>query len=339
MDFVRTCFDNFYNLLKSRLFYVTQKDPEIAHDLFVLGSRILNILSLEKLFLDNRENYLHLPFEISSAAGVDKNARVHPRIFKYLGFDRIVIGTVTGKYWPGHPRPRIKRNLLEKSLINQIGWNNDGAEIIAERLKSYGDHRVPTTINIGPTPNPKLSVEERIEDVEKTIKNFKDIPNVHRFEYCPSCPNIDITKEENQRLLGKLVSFIQSRIYPKQDLYVKISPDLNEKEIDETINATYDFVRGYVTTNTTIRHDYRTGGGSGNILYPHSLETQKRFYEILKDTEKKIIACGGIDSIEKVKERLSLGAEEIQLYTPLIFSGPKLLREFRSIKNNLPKIF
>ncbi len=336
MDLIRKVFDSSYDLIKHPLFYVTNKDPEIAHDLFVLFSKVLSLARLEKLVLDNKENYTQLPFEISSAAGFDKNARVSPKIFKNLGFDRIVIGTVTRKAWPGHPRPRIKRDVSRESLINLIGWNNDSAKAVANRLKLYQNQEVKITINIGPTPAPELSVKERLKDLEETIKIFKDISYVDRFEYCPSCPNIDIFREENQELLGEFANFIKNKIYPHQALYIKISPDIDKKEIDRTINVTYDFVRGYVTTNTTTRHEYGKGGGSGNILYDYSLETQKRFYGVLKNTDKEIIACGGINSTERVEERISIEPQEkkeVQLFTPIVFSGPRLLRELRTYKH------
>ena len=332
MDLVRQVFDSFYDLIKNPLFYITRKNPEVAHDLFILFSKILSATGLEKLVLDNKSNYLQLPFEISNAAGFDKNARLSPKISKYLRFDRIVIGTVTGKHWLGNKRPRIKRDSSKQSLFNNIAWDNDGAKAVANRLKSYKNHEVKITINIGPTPEPKLSIKERLKDLEKTIKIFRDISYVDRFEYCPSCPNIKISREENQELSGKFTCFIKEHIYSKQNLYIKVSPDLNEEEIDKTISLTYDYVKGYVTTNTTTRHDYGEGAGSGNILYPYSLETQKKFYDRLKDTDKEIIACGGIDSLEKVKERIFFEPQkrkEIQLFTPIIFSGTKLLREFR----------
>ncbi len=333
MDFLRSKFDSLYDLIKYPLFYLTKKDAEIAHDLFILLSKVLTATKLERLVLDDKENYFKLPFGISSAAGFDKNAQVSPLILKYLGFDRIVIGTVTGKPWPGNKRPRMKRDILRKSLINIIGWDNDGAKAVANRVKSYKNHEVKITVSIGPTPEPKLSIKEKLKDLEETIKIFKDIPYVDRFEYCPSCPNINISREENQELLGEFSNFIKNEIGSKQDLYTKISPDLNEKEINKTIKETSSFVKGYVTTNTTTRHNYREGGGSGNILYAHSLETQKMFYNRLKETDKEIIACGGIDSIEKIEERIFFEPQErkeIQLLTSLIFEGPKLLRKLRS---------
>jgi len=329
MDLIRDGFDYFYDLIKHPLFYLTKENAEIAHDLFVLFSRGLYFTRLEKLILDNKENYVELPFEISNAAGLNKNAKIPPQIIEVLGFDRNVIGTFTGEPWKGEKRPRIKRYPSYDSLINWIAWDNEGAEIISKRIKLYGDCKIPITISIGPTPKSFLSLEERFSDIEKTINLSKNILSVDRFEYCPSCPNLKISREENLELLGEFTMFIRGKINPSQKLYVKISPDLNEKEVDRTILSTFDYVAGYVTTNTTTQHDYGVGSGSGEILYPLSLNMQKKFYERLEGTGKKIIACGGINSIERMEERRRYGTDGFQFFTPFV-NNQKLLRQIKN---------
>lgn len=334
MDLARKVFDSSYNLFKPFLFYATKKDPEWAHDLFVSFSKFLTLTKLEKFFLDNESNYKRLPFEISNAAGLDKNAEISPEFFRYLGFDRVVYGTFTEEKWEGNPRPRTKRIVKEKSLINNIGWENDGSKVISSRLRFHKNYEVPITISVGFTPDPTLSIEQKWRYLKKVFNQFngKGIHCINRIEYNPSCPNLLISREENQKLLREIVPFIKSNLSPWQELNIKVSPDLDEREIDNFIKLTYDFTDGYVLTNTTKKHNYGNGSASGNILYALSLETQKKFYERLQNTSKKIIACGGIDSVEKIKERLEYGAKEIQIFTPLIFEGPGLLRDLRKIE-------
>ncbi|MBR9701742.1 hypothetical protein GOV13_02365 [Candidatus Pacearchaeota archaeon] len=329
MDLLRTSLDYSYDLVKRPLFRITKNDAETTHNLLVLFSKILNRTGLEKVMLDNESNYLDNSINISNAAGLNKNGKISPMFWNYLGFDRSVIGTVTGEFWPGNKRPRIKRHLPNESLINWVGWANDGAKIIAKRVDSYKDYDLPITINLGATPDPNLTLREKISDLEKTVKLFRKIFSVDRFEYNPSCQNIGVSMEENLKLLEVAVKIIKENALSHQELYVKVSPDMNEREISKTIKATYDSVEGYVTTNTTTRHKHPQGSGSGEILYPPSLRTQKEFYNKLKDTSKRIIACGGINSIKRIIERRTYGAEEFQILTPLIYSGPKLLRNLR----------
>jgi len=338
MDLIRKIFDEFYGIFKPFLFYVTRKDHEIAHDWFILFSKILMATGLEKFVLDNKTNYKKIPFEISNGAGLDKNANISPMFFRYGGLDRIVYGTFTGEKWPGNSRPRTKRLIREKSLLNNIGWENDGSEIISNRLKLYKNYETPITISIGFTPTPELSTEQRLKDLEKTLNLFNDneIHCISRVEYNPSCPNLKISREENQSFLVEAMPLIKSHLSPWQELDVKVSSDLTDSGIEEFIKATFDFVNGYVTTNATTQHDFGDGAGSGDCLYELSLEVQKKIYKRLKGTNKNITACGGINSFERAMERIKFEPQEkkkIQILTPLFYEGFGLLRKLKTMKS------
>lgn len=339
MDLIRFSFDNFYDLIKHPIFYVTRKDPEIAHNLFVSFSQILSAVGLEKFVLDNKVNRKKQSFDISNAAGFNKNADISPTVLKYLGFDRVVIGTVTKDAWEGNPRPRIIRYSKTKSLVNWMGLPGIGAEKVAKRLSNYGNHEVPITINLMATPNKKE--EQILRDLEGTIIALRDNHYVDRFELNISCLNVcNHTRDEYKKQLVNMLQTMESFLHPHQNLYLKISPDLNEREIEDTLEIISHYrVNGFTLTNTTTNHKKefilkspKKGGASGNAVYDDSLRVQKKFHEKLKYTDKEIIACGGINSIPKVKERLSFGAKEIQIFTPIIFSGPKLLRKFKEYK-------
>ena len=129
--------------------------------------------------------------------------------------------------------------------------------------------------------------------------------------------------------------FIKPRLGLWQELDIKISPDLTDKEIDRSIKDTYDFVDGYVTTNATTQHNFGIGSASGDIVYAPSLRMQKKVYERLKGTDKNITACGGINSRERALERIEFEPQEdkrIQTLTGLLYGGPGFITDLKSGK-------
>lgn len=154
MNFLREAFDSFYDTIQPIVFSRTNHDPEKAHELFIWFCRILYKTKLEKLVLDNDTNKSNPSFEISDAAGFNKNGDIPPSVLHYLGFDRAVIGTVTADYWKGNPRPRCVRFPKTESMVNWQGLPGIGAEAVAEKLATYS-HTIPLTINFMATPKKK----------------------------------------------------------------------------------------------------------------------------------------------------------------------------------------
>ena len=347
MNIVRKGFDLFYDSIKPVVFSLTAKDPETAHKLFVNFCRTLDGVGLAKLVFDNDSNGLNPDFKISNAAGFNKNGKIPPNILRYLGFDRNVVGTVTYDSWNGNPRPRTRRYIDGESLVNWMGLPGEGANFIFDKLSSYG-FQIPTTISIMSTPGKQG--EEALRDIESTVLTFRNLSYVRRFQLNTSCPNthnqsgeLDARKE-NERWLGDMLGVVRNTAYANQEIELKVSPDLNKDEVQNTIIISKGYVGGFITTNTTRIHDTEhipespgKGVASGNALYSRSLEIQKMFDEVkkLNGLDFRITACGGIDSIGKLKERLANGATEIEIYTPFIFKGPKLLRELRTYIPNL----
>ena len=109
MDFIRRGFDKLYDAIKPAVFDRTQKDHKKAHELFVSACKSMRALRLEKLILNNRSNNLDPGFELSNAAGLNKNGNIPPTVLQYMGFDRVVVGTVTYDQWDGNPRPTVRR--------------------------------------------------------------------------------------------------------------------------------------------------------------------------------------------------------------------------------------
>ncbi|MCK4650220.1 hypothetical protein KAT36_03220 [Candidatus Pacearchaeota archaeon] len=339
MDKWRNRFDKFYDWIKPIVFSITKKNPEQAHWAFTNFCQTLNYLELDKKVLDNESNQKTPPWKISNAAGFNKNAEFSSRIIEYLGFDRMVVGTATADEWKGNVKPRIIRFPESDSMVNWMGLPGIGAERVARRLQNQGNEGIPITINLMSTP--EKSGKDMLRDLEKTVLSSRYVPRVDRFELNISCPNIwgnnnkmDVrTKYRGQ--LKNMLDIVKKGMTDSQDLYIKVSPDLCERDVDEILRAceAYD-VRGFTTTNTTTNHNPRyipkspdKGGASGNAVYKDSIRVQELFAD---RTDAKLIACGGINSITRARERCSIGnTSEIQLYTPIIFSGPKLLRNLR----------
>ena len=344
MDFLRESFDEFYDFIKPAVFRLTQHDPQVAHEWFLRLCNVLHTLRLERLVLNNSSNSLFPEFELSNAAGFNKNGDFHPRVLHYLGFDRVVVGTVTYDPWNGNPRPTIRRYPEVESMVNWMGLPGIGARAVAEKLERYGDHEVPLTINLMATPGKQG--DEILRDVRGTVLATRNLPYFERFELNISCPNThgndgkDMRRENLQRL-DDLLTVLEDTVYGYHQIYVKVSPDSTEADVDDTLEVSKDHRRGGVTVcNTTTQHHRsyipvspmvdgkQVGGASGNAVHDFSLRVQK-LYDKKRTPGMDLIACGGINSLERVSQRLEHGATGIQLYTPLVFSGPKLLRELR----------
>lgn len=344
MDLIRDLFDSFYDSIKPIVFYFTQNDPKKAHELFAGFCKYLHNSGLEKFVLDNSSNYQKLGFEISNAAGFNKDGQFHPAILKYFGFDRVVVGTVTGDPWEGNPRPSIVRFPETGSMVNWEGLPGTGAKAVARQLESYEAHEVPITINFMSTP--KKQGDELLLDLEKTILLTRWVPYVDRFELNISCPNTHSSggkidaRRENLKMLDAMLSLTDSCVFLEQEIYLKVSPDSIEADVRDTLEtASRHRVSGITATNTTTNHNPLyipkspgKGGASGNAVYQDSLRVQKLYHDVIKEMRLKLelIAVGGIDSPERVQERIDNGAREIQIYTPLVLEGPKLIRELKS---------
>ena len=336
MEIPRRILEESYLLLKPLIFAATKNNPEIAHDFVINKAKYLHEKNLDKFLFDCSANRKYSGLELSPAAGLNKNGDFHPLFLKYLGFERVVVGTVTNDLWDGNPQPRIKRYPKKKSLTNRMGLPGEGSRVVAERLINYGDHNVPLTINLMSTP--EKEGDELLRDLEGTTIDLRDNPYVDRFTLNISCANTKgkdgkfDNRNEHQKQFGDMLSSVRGAMFPFQDLYVKVSPDLDEGEIEDTLSTIKDYnVSGVITTNTTTDHDLDDWSASGDVVYDLSLEVQKMFNKKIKENSMnlEIIACGGIDSVKRLNERLENGAVEIQVLTPLIFKGPKLLRRLK----------
>lgn len=341
MDVLRSGFDGFYDLAKRRVFRMTKNDPRVAKKLFINSLRGLRACGLDRLVLDNETNHIESPYVISNAAGFLKDAELDPRTVGFMGLDRAVIGTVTGDPWDGNSGRTMWRFPGTKFFVNREGLPGVGVKEVVRRLEGYGSHGVPLTINLMSTPG--KTGDKLLEDLRKTSLFVRDIPYVDRLELNISCPNtrnksgsLD-ARAENAAMVYDMISVVSKDILSRQELYVKVSPDSSEEEWDDIIRAGEKYgVAGYTTANTTRNHDVKyvtekleEGGASGDAVWDASVRTQEYFAKRV-GSDVKLIGCGGINSVERMNERLAIGnCDEIQIFTPLIFEGTGLLRKLR----------
>jgi dihydroorotate dehydrogenase len=311
----------------------------------VSGLVVLYGSGMDGLVLDNSSNDDESSIVLSNAAGFNKNGEISPETLGYLGFERVVVGTVTRDEWRGNEKPRVARYPETESLVNWMGLPGEGAKAVADRLASYTPCNIPLTVNLMSTPGKQG--DELLRDLEGTVNELKWVDSVDRFELNISCPNTHGSgggmdaRSEYERQLGDMLGVVEGCVLPYQELYVKLSPELDSAGIQDTFSALEGRnVAGLVATNTILFHDPLfipnspgKGGASGNAVCDASRKVQGMLMREIAERglDMSVIACGGINSVDRVKERIAGGASEIQMYTPLVFKGPGFLRELRDV--------
>lgn len=329
-----------YNYIIRPILFIFQ--PETVHHLVVSLIKVLYRIPFVRCSMGRAYSYnnsilkrevfgLHFMNPIGLAAGFDKNAEFYNELSTF-GFSFIEIGTVTPKPQPGNPRPRSFRLKKDFALINRMGFNNLGVENAVNNLKNRNSNIIIGG-NIGKntlTPNEKAH-----EDYLYCFTKLYD--HVDYFVVNVSCPNISNLKElqdtENLRLiLSKLVESRASKSVYKPIL-LKISPDLNSSQLDDSINLALELkIDGFVATNTTTSRDNLTtdellvksignGGLSGKPLKDRSTEVI-RYISEKTNRKMPIIGVGGIMNSKDAIEKLNAGATLLQVYTGFIYNGP-----------------
>ncbi|GAA1804116.1 quinone-dependent dihydroorotate dehydrogenase [Nesterenkonia flava] len=330
---------------------LSRLDPEQAHGLVVSGlqtaqrlgvTRVLEKLTRPAPRLRTQALGLTFPSPFGLAAGFDKGAHsVLP--LASLGFGHIEIGTVTGQAQPGNDKPRLFRLVQDRALINRMGFNNDGATAVRqrlertrsrmERMRRAGRHVPVVGVNIGKTKI--VPLEGAVEDYlisTRTLAPVADYLVVNVSS--PNTPGLRQLQDIEAlrpllRAVGEEADAAAGRHVP---LLVKIAPDLADADIDAVAQLVQELaLDGIIATNTTVSRDgLRTapekvsalgaGGLSGPVLAPRSLEVLKRLRKVLKD-DVVIISVGGVQGPEDVAQRLAHGADLVQGYTSFIYEG------------------
>ncbi|HET9888827.1 MAG TPA: quinone-dependent dihydroorotate dehydrogenase [bacterium] len=318
-----------------------QMDPETAHH-FAMGllraaPHIPGALDLLRSFAPppRPRTLFGLQFRnsIGLAAGFDKNGVAIPA-WEALGFGFVEIGTVTAKPQPGNPRPRIFRYPEQEALINRLGFNNDGAAIVAERLRrlraSHLAPSIPIGVNLGKSKVAPL--EDAATDYRESFRQLAPVADYIVLNVSsPNTPGLRTLQEaEALEELLRIVAEEAAHLDPSKPLLLKIAPDLSEAGLVEIVRACEAFgLAGLVATNTTIDHASligkdETGGLSGTLLRARSTSI---VHFLRSQTQLPIIGVGGIGDAASAREKQEAGAELLQIYSGFIFRGPGLLRE------------
>lgn len=326
-----------YDTIKNIFF---KFDPETAHHIAEIGLKTTTKLSLGINVLKKNFTYennilaqnifgLNFPNPIGIAGGFDKNATMIKALYA-LGFGYIEYGTLTPKPQSGNAKPRLFRLIEEQSIQNAMGFNNDGAKIIKERIKNIFPFEIPLFCNIGKnkiTPN-----EEAINDYVNLVQTFNGISDVFVINISsPNTPNLRDLQEIS--FINELFDAIKP--LTKTPIILKVSPDMSiEKSLEICSSAVQNGASGIILTNTTIDYTLSNkaknfGGISGQLLKEKSKIMLK---EISKELFGKtiLISSGGIDNANDAYERIKMGASLIQIYTSFIFKGPKICYNINS---------
>jgi dihydroorotate dehydrogenase len=326
----------FFNLIFSRF------NPETAHHLGVVLIKILGatgLASLSQVGVKSKSvQAIGLTFDgpFGMAAGFDKNAEV-VRQLGQLGFSHVEIGTVTRFAQEGNPKPRLFRLKKDLSLINRMGFNNEGADAISKRLQKLraSGLKLPVIgVNIGKSKITEL--EDAVSDYQYSAKVLAPLADYIAVNVSsPNTPGLRSLQAIDQ--LEPILTAVQAEAGAKPVL-VKIAPDLADEDVKAVAAlASKLSLAGVIATNTTVsRSGLKTGsqeveamgsgGLSGPVLKSRSIEVLKLLRANLPNS-MAIVSVGGVFSAEDVSERLALGASLVQGYTGFVYEGPLWARK------------
>jgi dihydroorotate dehydrogenase len=274
---------------------------------------------------------LRFPNRLGLAAGYDKDGAAL-RGLACLGFGHLEIGTVTLEPQPGNPRPRLFRLVEDAALINRLGFPSGGAAAVQRALQAGRPKGVIVGVNLGKGVGTPL--EAAAEDYCSLAEAFRPLADYLTVNV--SSPNtLGLRRLQSREHLDDLLKQLRRGLDDgkgrRPPLLVKLAPDLEPQELEDALSACADRVDGVIATNTTIarpgirsRHSAETGGLSGTPLFPRALEQVERIAR-LSQGRFVVIGCGGISSAEDVRAMLDVGASLVQVYTALVFQGPRII--------------
>jgi dihydroorotate dehydrogenase len=361
----------FKALVRPVLFRLSASDPEKAHHWIMkrltfashypVLLKIIEAASAYKASTLERDVFgVHFPNPVGLAAGFDKNGIALPALAA-LGFGFIEAGTVTRYEQTGNERPRISRLSHNHALINRMGFPNDGADSIHERLVKLPRPAIPIGWSIG-----KSKITPQEEAIDDYLYSLRKLYNFSSFFVVnvssPNTPGLRKLqdKEPLDRLLQAVVQEVEAlgggrkhNLSPQREtgkpVLVKIAPDLSQGQIDDVIEVCLQRnIRGIIATNTTLSHaGLRTvgmgrlqgfsrspifpislppGGLSGRPLHPRAVEVVDYLCKTL-DGKIPVIGVGGIFGPDDAMRMFDAGASLIQIYTSFIYEGPGVVRK------------
>ena len=333
-------------LVRRALFSLGGGDPEVAHER-TLGA-LRRAAGLPPVLAALRRRYavdapvsvfgLRFPNPVGLAAGMDKNG-VALRAWPALGFGFVEAGTVTGLAQPGNPRPRLFRLPESQAIVNRMGFNNDGAQALADRLAALGPLPVPLGVSIGKSK--VTPVDEAVEDYRASLRVLH--AHADYFAVNVSSPNTPgLRGLQDRAALDELLGALRADrdelagTGARTPLLVKIAPDLTDDAVADVL-AVCDAHRidGLIATNTTLSRDgvaaadsaaaAEAGGLSGR---PLTVRARELVAFVTKQTggALPVIGVGGIATVDDAARMFDAGASLVQVYTGFIYEGPGLVR-------------
>jgi dihydroorotate dehydrogenase len=315
-------------------------DPEDAHRLAIQGLRFLPPVKprTDDPKLAVRAFGLNFPNPIGMAAGFDKSAEVPDALLR-LGFGFVEIGSVTPKPQAGNPRPRLFRLERDEAVINRMGFNNDGAEVVLRRLAARAANGGIVGVNVGANKDSP----DRVADYVKLIETFAPVASYFTVNVSsPNTPGLRNLQEGAllDDLLGRVIE-ARERVRQKAGdtpVLLKIAPDLSLAQLDDVVQvARSRKVDGMIVSNTTIarpstlREEMRSkeqGGLSGRPLFRLSTRMVAETY-VRVEGAFPLIGVGGVDSGGAALTKIRAGASLIQLYSSLVYKGLGLVDEIK----------
>jgi dihydroorotate dehydrogenase len=311
-----------YRLIRELMFRL---EPEAAHEFateqMIRLQRIPIVLRAIARLCDARATPVKLlgmtfPNRIGIAAGFDKNATMMP-FLAAIGFGFLEVGTVTLHPQSGNPQPRMFRYPQEKAIINRMGFNNDGADAVAERLRAW-DRRVPTLVNIG--KNRDVPLDAAADAYAACAEKLA--PHADAIVVNLSSPNTPSLRElQRPEHLERILDAVGPAL-------VKIAPDVDDAMLGEICDVCARRSRGMICTNTTVDRPLATneaGGLSGRPLMEKSTNVLASVRKRV-GPELPLIGVGGVFSVGDVRAKREAGADLVQVYTGFIYEGPALPR-------------
>ena len=319
-----------FSKLRPLLFKV---DPEKAHTLAI---KSLKFNLIPNVFDEHKNDSIFqtkifgkdLDNPIGMAAGFDKNAEVYNALFK-LGFGFVEVGTITPLKQYGNPKPRVFRLVEDEALINRLGFNNHGAEIVKDRIKRNNKLGL-LGINIGPNKDSS----NRLNDYLIGLKTFYDEADYITINI--SSPNTENlrTFHEGDKLQDLLKSIMEEKknLNSNIPIAVKVSPDISKDQVSQISEILLEHeIKAIIVSNTSEAtrdklgniQRHQKGGLSGKPIEEKSNILINEFYKLLKG-KIKIIGVGGVDSGQSAYDKFIAGADFVQLYTGMVFNGPNI---------------
>lgn len=331
---------NLYPLMRPLLFSL---DAETAHEVTLKLVNIAYHTGINKLIYPATSkkpvNVMGLDFKnpVGLAAGLDKNGDYIDALAS-LGFGFIEIGTVTPRPQPGNPKPRLFRLTEHQAIINRMGFNNKGIDHLINNVLTCHYQGI-LGINIG--KNADTPIENAVDDYLIGLRKAYPVASYITINISsPNTKNLRLLQQGDEiRQLIETLKTEQLKLQQEHDKYVplvlKIAPDLTVDDISRIARLLMEFaIDGIIATNTTIDRGMiaghplagESGGLSGRPVKEKSTAVVRQLSAELAG-KIPIIAVGGILSAEDAREKFLAGASLVQLYSGLIYKGPKLIED------------